>query len=367
MIIRFQNTPTREHLARIQGLGGQFHRRLELVRSGVFTVPVETVSAIASAPEVRSIHLDHALQASDDLTNAAVGVDAAFQTGFDGSGVTVAVIDSGINDTHPDLRQSAGDASRVLYHQDFTGTNITDAAGNVIYDTYGHGTHVAGILGGNGSLSNGRYRGVAPNVSFVDLRVLDQNGGGSDSSVIAAIEQAIALKAAYNIRIINLSLGRPVWDYSTNDPLCQAVEAAWQAGIVTVVAAGNYGRLSVNGSGGYGTITAPGNDPLVLTVGAMKSMGTAARTDDLIASYSSKGPTTDDHVVKPGILAPGNLVNSVIAHGSTLEAELPANRVTGTADGNFDYFTLSGTSMATPVVSGAVAILSIAAKPVSDP
>ena len=125
---------------------------------------------------------------------------------------------------------------------------------------------------------------------------------------------------------------------------------------MVVAAAGNFGRISVNGSNGYGTVAAPGNDPLVLTVGAMKSMVTYSRTDDQIASYSSKGPTTYDHVVKPDVVAPGNLVVSLDDHWSTLEGEYPGNEVAGNYT-NHDYFTLSGTSMATPAVAGDVALL----------
>ena len=106
-----------------------------------------------------------------------------------------------------------------------------------------------------------------------------RNGTGTDSMVIAAIQQAIALQNTYNIRVINLSLGRGISVGYAQDPLCQAVESAWNSGIVVVVAAGNFGRMSVNGSNGYGTVAAPGNDPLVLTVGAMKSMGTYSRTE----------------------------------------------------------------------------------------
>ena len=144
---------------------------------------------------------------------------------------------------------------------------------------------------------------------------------------------------------------------ATRRILCdQAVESAWNAGIVVVAAAGNFGRISVNGSNGYGTVAAPGNDPLVLTVGAMKSMVTYSRTDDQIASYSSKGPTTYDHVVKPDVVAPGNLVVSLDAHWSTLEGEFPGNEVAGNYT-NHDYFSLSGTSMATPAVAGGVALM----------
>jgi serine protease AprX len=149
-------------------------------------------------------------------------------------------------------------------------------------------------------------------VNLIDLRALDMNGAGTDSTVIAAIQQAIALKNTYNIRVINLSLGRGIPVSYTQDPLCQAVESAWKAGIVVVVAAGNYGRLSISGSNGFGTVTAPGNDPYVLTVGATKSNGSPYWSAQTLASYSSKGPTTYDHVAKPDLVAPGNAVISML-------------------------------------------------------
>jgi serine protease AprX len=211
---------------------------------------------------------------------------------------------------------------------------------------------VAGAIAGIGKDSKGKYKGVAPGANIIGLRVLDDNGAGRDSDVIAAIDRAIALKSTYNIRVINLSLGRPVMESYTRDPLCQAVEKAWKAGIVVVVAAGNNGRDNTQNTSGYGTITSPGNDPHVITVGAMKNMGTVSRADDQIASYSSKGPTLIDHVVKPDIVAPGNRVIGVSTKGdSRLEKSYPGNRQ-GAA-----YFRMSGTSMATPVVSGAVALM----------
>src|SRR5207247_1483069 len=151
-----------------------------------------------------------------------------------------------------------GDKCRIVYIQDFVGGG-TD-------DHYGHGTHVAGIVGGNGFRSTcstcfRTFRGIAPNVNFVNLRVLDKNGVGTDSKVIAPIQKAINLKNTYNIKVINLSLGRPVFESYTFDPLCQAVEQAWKAGIVVVVAAGNDGRNNSAGTNGYSTINAPGNDP----------------------------------------------------------------------------------------------------------
>jgi serine protease AprX len=354
VIVQYKQVPTASHYATMQGRGGRLNAKLHFIKSAAFTIPVSALAALEADPEIASVNIDHAMNVADDLTNDATGVEAAWNSGYTGTGVTVAVIDSGINDNHPDL-QNANGTSRVVYRQDFTGTATTNSSG-AQYDLYGHGTHVAGIIAGNGSLSGGNYAGVAPGASLVDLRALDQNGSGNDSTVIAAIQQAIALKSTYNIRIINLSLGRGIGVSYTQDPLCQAVEAAWQSGIVVVVAAGNYGRLSINGSNGFGTVTAPGNDPFVLTVGATKSNGSASASAETLASFSSKGPTTYDHIVKPDLVAPGNDIVSLAAPGSTLAAAYPAELVTG-SDGNNDYFALSGTSMATPAVAGAAALL----------
>ena len=159
---------------------------------------------------------------------------------------------------------------------------------------------------------------MAPNANLLDLRVLDQNGASTDSVVIAAIQKAVQLKKKYNIRVINLSLGRPIYESCTKDPLCQAVEAAWANGIVVVTAAGNLGR------NGYATVLAPGNSPHAITVGAMKTEETMSTSDDLIASYSSKGPTFIDLTAKPDVVAPGNLVVSLLAPGSLA---LPGHRL----------------------------------------
>jgi serine protease AprX len=355
VIVQYKHIPTSVHYLTMKGRGARLHTTLHMIRGAAFTIPVSALPALEADPEIESVTIDHPIAVMDDLTNSATGVSSAWNAGFTGAGIGVAVIDSGINDAHPDLWDSTHTTSRVLYHQDFTGTATTNSSG-AKYDLYGHGTHVAGIVAGNGYLSGGHYSGVAPEANLIDLRALDANGAGTDSTVIAAIQQAIALKNAYNIRIINLSLGRGIPASYTQDPLCQAVEAAWKNGIVVVVAAGNLGRLSVYGSNGFGTITAPGNDPFVITVGATKSNGLATPQAETKASYSSKGPTTYDHVLKPDLMAPGSAIVSLAAPGATLEASYPNDVVAGT-DGKADYFTLSGTSMATPAVAGAAALM----------
>ena len=214
-------------------------------------------------------------------------------------------------------------------------------------------------------------KGIAPNVNIINLKVLDQTGSGQASAVIAAIEQAIDLQSTYNIGVINLSLGQPVYESYTQDPLCQAVEQAWAAGIVVVTAAGNYGRDNSQGTNGYATITSPGNDPYVITVGATDMHNTPYRSDDTVASYSSKGPSAIDHIVKPDLIAPGNAVISLLASPTcTLVTTYPSTQIPvstyanswgqgswGSPQLSTNYFRLSGTSMATPVVSGAAALL----------
>ena len=245
-----------------------------------------------------------------------------------------------------------------MYSQSFVAGDPTTS------DKYGHGTHVAGLIGGSGvnsGTANGyaaNYAGMAPGVNFINLRVLDQNGAGTDSQVIAAIQQAITLKSTYNIRVINMSLGRPVFESYTLDPVCQAVEAAWKAGIVVVVAAGNDGRYNSMGTNGFGTIGVPANDPAVITVGATHDRRTlTTRVDDGIASYSSKGPTAIDHIVKPDLVAPGNAAGFIAGCGQHTGYSTIHNLKLSQPTEPPSTFVLSGTSMATPLVSGAVAMM----------
>ena len=384
VIIQWKHAPSQTEEDKVLNRGGHSGQKFAHIRSGRYKVPGYALNDLAHDPDVAYISPDRPVRAKLDYTTSAVNATAAWSRNLYGSGITVAIIDSGMNQS-PDL----GQPGSVVYSEDFTGEfkqskNVQDTKNAP--DLFGHGQHVAGIIGSNGKSSTCPsctrvLRGIAPGVSFVNLRALDENGNGTDSSVIAAIGRAIGLKDKYNIRVINLSVGRPVFESYTQDPLCQAVEQAWKAGIVVVVAAGNDGRDNSMGTNGYGTIDAPGNDPYVITVGAMKSMNTADRSDDQIASYSSKGPSLGDSIVKPDIVAPGNQVVSLLASpNDTLASQNPGNRVplsyyqwtpgllkalTPTQYSNA-YFTLSGTSMATPVVTGAVADL-LQANPAMTP
>ena len=367
VIVQYKAQPTADDHRRLATHGARHNGDLSLIHGMMVSVPANRVNRLSDDPSVKFISPDRRL--GGYLTNTAPAINApyAWSLGLSGIGIGVAVIDSGMVDKKngsvkkSDLNKSGTGDSRIVYSQSW----VNDGLGTA--DGFGHGTHVAGIIGGSDYNSTGdvlTFKGIAPNVQLINLRVLDRNGSGTDSSVIAAIDRAIQLKSKYNIRVINLSLGRPVYESYTLDPLCQAVEAAYQAGIVVVVSAGNDGRDNSAGTNGYGTITAPANDPYVITVGAMKSMGTPTRADDQIATYSSKGPTAIDHIAKPDLVAPGNLVVSIIENASsTLATTYPQNAiplsyyVTGGSTAASSYFALSGTSMAAPAVSGAVALL----------
>ncbi|MBZ5655871.1 MAG: S8 family peptidase [Acidobacteriia bacterium] len=369
VIVQFNAPPTEADQGRIAKHGGKSNRQLRLVNGLQASLPANQADSLSDNPSVKFISPDRPV--AGHLTNTAPAINApyAWNLGLDGSGIGVAVIDSGMVDKKnssvkkSDLNKSGTGSSRIVYSQSW----VNDGLG--VVDGYGHGTHVAGIIGGSGYNSTESsdiltFKGIAPSAQLINLRVLDSNGTGTDSSVIAAIDTAIQLKSRYNIRVINLSLGRPVYESYTLDPLCQAVEAAYRAGIVVVVAAGNEGRDNSAGTNGYSTITSPGNDPYAITVGAMKSMGTPTRADDQIATYSSKGPTAIDHIAKPDLVAPGNRVVSIIENaGSMLATTYPQNAipmsyyVTGGSSAASPYFALSGTSMAAPAVSGAVALL----------
>jgi serine protease AprX len=339
LIVRFKarSSEVAKGKEKLAQLGAILRDDLPVINGTAVTLKGKHLGQLNDSSSIEYITRDRVVTPLMDFTRATLNAEVLPSPTLNGAGIGVAVLDSGISDV-PDLK------GRIVYKRSFTpnGTN----------DVYGHGSMVAGIIGGSGKDSGGKYRGLAPGVSLLNLKVLADNGTGLDSYVIAAIQKAIELKKTYNIRVMNLSVGREIVDTYSNDPLCLAVQAAWKAGIVVVVAAGNDGRSNKWENQGYGTIKSPGNDPFVITVGAMKSMGTPSRADDRIASYSSKGPTLIDQFAKPDLVAPGNrIVTTGGAKITRLEKQYPQNII-----GN-SYFRMSGTSLAAPAVSAAVALM----------
>jgi serine protease AprX len=365
--------PSDKQKAALRPLRASIYRHLPIIQAAALRIPRKNLPQLAALPFVTRLSADSTVKKTDDfILESSVARPAYQQYGVSGRGVTVAVIDSGIRN-HPDLSVGGGSVSRIRYSKSFLDNEWSSD------DFCGHGTHIAGIIGGNGEMSSGflftqTFYGVARDVSLVNLRVLDRNGTGEVSNVAAALQWAIQNRNSHGIRVINLSLGHPVGESYTTDPLCKAVEAAWKAGIVVVCAAGNGGRQyntvaasrTNEGYGtAYGTIQSPANSPYVITVGAMKQ-GTSGRNSDRIATYSSRGPTPVDYVAKPDLVAAGNRIASLYSFGSALY-------VWNTSSGNglplrdytilpWDiasphYIYLSGSSMAAPVVTGAVALL----------
>jgi subtilisin family serine protease len=333
--------------AAIRDAGGRPGRALRAMNAQVAIVPDLALARLAAHPDVLAVRLDRAVAGTTEPAAGAGGAGwVREELGFDGAGIGVAIIDSGVANWHDDLG-----AGTVVHFVDF----VTDLI--VPHDDYGHGTHVAGIIAGNGYDSGGARRGVAPGASLVVLKVLGREGDGHISNVIAAIDYAVEHREQFGIRVINLSVAAGVHESFATDPLTLAARRAVDAGIVVVTAAGNLG-VSDDGDVQHGGITSPGNAPWVLTVGASNHRGTAARHDDTIAPFSSRGPTHIDQMTKPDLVAPGVGIASLADASSTLFAGNPQARIRGTVDTlDAPYLSLTGTSMAAPVVAGTVALM----------
>jgi serine protease AprX len=262
------------------------------------------------------------------------GAQSMWSSNINGAGVGVAVLDTGIDASLPDL------GSRVIDGVDLSGSS----QGNALSDEYGHGTFVAGLIASSGVTSNGTYQGVAPGANLVSIKVAGISGITSESTVLQGVAWAISHQASDNIRVLNISLGVEPPSATALDPLDQAVEQAWNAGIVVVCSAGNYGPDN-------GTISAPGDDPLVITVGAMDDGGGNLSSGFAMPTFSSVGPTPNDGWFKPDLVAPGRSVVSLADPGSTIYLANPTAQI-GSAN-----FVGSGTSFSAAIVSGLVALL----------
>ncbi|MFD6180013.1 S8 family serine peptidase [Streptomyces goshikiensis] len=282
------------------------------------TDPQQGTGRRAAAPGIATVWLDAVRTATLDKSTRQIGADKAWAAGYDGAGVKIAVLDTGVDATHADL------AGQVVAAQNFS--TAADAQ-----DHFGHGTHVASIAAGTGARSAGAFKGVAPGAKLLNGKVLDDNGSGDDSGILAGMEWAVAQGAD----IVNLSLGGP--DTAQLDPLEAAVgKLSADKGVLFAIAAGNSGR------GGPGTVNSPGSADAALTVGAVDDA-------DALADFSSTGPRTGDGAVKPDVTAPGVDITAAAAPGSVIDREVGQNPP--------GYLTISGTSMATPHVAGAAALL----------
>ncbi|MGY0693482.1 S8 family peptidase [Virgibacillus sp. FSP13] len=279
---------------------------------------------------IKKVYYDRKITTLLDVASPTINSDQLKKSGYTGKDVTIAVVDTGIY-PHNDLE------GRIIGFKDFV-QNKSEP-----YDDNGHGTHCAGDAASDGAASNGLYQGPASDASLVGVKVLNKMGSGSLSTVIAGIDWCIQNQSQYNINVLSLSLGSDAQESAEDDPVVKAVEEAWNNGIVVCVAAGNSGPSSE-------TIASPGISPKVITVGAANDKNTADRSDDIVANFSSRGPTIDG-LMKPDLLTPGANIISLRSPRSYLDKTNAGARV----DSN--YFSLSGTSMATPICAGVVAQL----------
>ena len=355
VIVEFHGTPDVRAITGAHGVAARLMRGRPAQVAEIGNVDLE---ALARDPRVKRVMADRPAFATLERTAAAIGYQQPAPsvpgTPETGSGIGIAVIDSGVNPLHDDLWHSAA-GQRVVMFKDFTVTGTPPPG--LARDGFGHGTHVAGVLAGNGYMSYGKRRGIARNANLIALKVLDNAGLGYISNVIDAIDYAIANKTALGIRVINLSVGAGVYESYDTDPLTQAAKRAVDAGIVVVASAGNLGQNGENETQ-YGAITSPANAPWVLTVGASSHEGTTARNDDVVAAFSSRGPTWLDFSAKPDLVAPGVGIESITDPLSALFAGLPTLLLDGPRPSLFKpYISLTGTSMAAPVVSATVALM----------
>lgn len=319
---------------------GSIKYKLPMINAYVIEVDEEGLEVIKSMEGLLEVEMDAHITAQMNRVGEIIESHWAHEHGYTGRGVGVAIVDTGIA-LHKDFIEGG---NRVTGFVDFIDQRTEP------YDDNGHGTHVAGIIGGNGFSSKGKYVGVAPECNFIGVKVLDHRGDGNISDVLAGLQWIMDNRKKYNIRIVNISVGTASKDnLDENSLLVQGVNAVWDHGIVVVVAAGN------NGPGPM-SISTPGISRKVITVGS---------SDDNIAAevfgsgrskdYSGRGPTPFC-IKKPDIVAPGS--NIISCNISRYSAKAKNGDVKlATYDAPMMYTIKSGTSMATPVVSGAIALL----------
>ena len=326
----------------IQQLGGTVTKALPIIDGFAAQMPQQAVTRLAAAPAIKHIHFDAPVVSTSHNTPSTpipnpqahinnIGVDQVWAKGVDGTGITVAVVDSGIQGSF------LGANSVISWYDVVDGTTA---------DMHGHGTFMAGVIGSGQKDANNKPIGIAPGVRLVNVRVLDAQGKGSYSQVLDGLNWVLANRSKTNprIRVVNLSIAGPVTGPYWENPINQAVEQLWKAGLVVVTAAGNTGNTP-------GSITTPGNDPFVITVGAFTDNYTPTNiSDDYIPPFSAAGPT-EAGFIKPDVIAPGAHI-PMYAHNTSTWALANVNQTIGT-----NYFSIAGTSPAAAVTSGVVALM----------
>ncbi len=321
---------------------------LDTINAMVLDVPDSVLGAVSRHSAVSPVHHETIVRSNNFRTGITSGAFFARRDlGFDGTGVAVAVVDSGIYAAHDDLS--------VAKFLDFVGPHKNVAA----YDDAGHGTHVSGTIAGNGHDSGGKQSGMAPGATLYSLKALDATGAGKLTDVLAALNWLAKNAAKYHIRVVNLSFGTAVTESYWDDPLTLATKALVDRDVVVVVAGGNNGEDDHHHKVWVG-ITSPGNAPWVITVGSSSTHGSLTRKDDTLSTFSSRGPSPIDYNAKPDLLASGEGTVSTAAPGSYEYGKcltaVPTCLVDGTSGhGASPYMALTGTSMAAPVVTGTVA------------
>lgn len=364
VIVQLTGLPSTTH--EVDSLAHAFHGNIKeifpFINTAVVEMAYKDIPPLAAMPIVRYISPDGSTKRKSvddrDLKNtfdAAAGAQAVWNNtaGLDatGRGVTVALLDSGVNTELADFHRCpagyTGDFNncpsvvttvRVFNHVD-NGHN------QKVKDGEGHGTHVAGII--NGFSPDGQHIGIAPDAHVLSLAISDDNGMAQETDLLRGLEWVYIHRFDQNIRAVNISMAASVPTSYTTSPIDAAVEQLWKGGVAVVASAGN------NGSQADATWYAPGNDPFVITVGALDDNGSATnRANDSLASFSSRG-LTQDGVYKPDIVAPGRRITSVLSHPDSVIAKMLPDRVS--PDGK--YIRLSGTSMAAPIVTGTLALI----------
>jgi serine protease AprX len=346
--------------ALVRSVGGRPGAGLQIINGLSATLTAADARTLAASPKIHAVSLNSVLRSTwwrgtpapwqlSTTYDQSVHATGLWRRST-GRGVGVAVIDTGITGDVPDFRSSRWNStSRVI------ASAVVDPNASTAADTYGHGTAVAGLVAGNGHVRDWNdplandYAGSAPNANLISVKVANDDGQATTLDALYGLQFAVDHKNDYNIRVINMSFRSTDAESYKTDPLDAAAEQAWFDGITVVAAAGNMGTASDAVS------YAPGNDPYVITVGAVDDQGTADNSDDVVADWSSQG-TTQDGVAKPDVVAPGAHIVSTLAPNSDFANLCPTCVIDGS------YFQVSGTSLAAPIVAGVAADL-IAAHP----